>query len=388
MVLDVKHLLKDHAYQNIPLNFEEAYALGMYALQGCDGDELAQIQSITVLSTLHNKATYAWKWENLAEENHGHDLPKSAAEQIAGICAAIFDHDIAKSEFGFLEPNLEFAMDNCGMGGDLVITANISTLAAFIAASDGIPMCKHGSPANADKGLYGSSDFVSKICGINAYAHRDEIVACLEKHGFAYTEALDSRYKRIHMQTHKVAKLPHMNDIIGPITNPVHPRILTRRVLGVNQLIPPRVISEVYKILNSRGTTHLQHGLFVRGFVDKDRIKGMDEVSVCHGGTQVSELRDGEIFDYDLDAEAFGIHAIPARAVQPDGNKGEYSLKLLMGEVNGERMNMVLANAALLYYVAGRVRTFPEGYEMAKATFESGRPLETMRAVAKMLPNS
>ena len=57
-----------------------------------------------------------------------------------------------------------------------------------------------------------------------------------------------------------------------------------------------------------------------------------------------------------------------------------------MGETNGERMNMVLANAALLYYVAGRTTTFPEGFEMAKAAFESGRPLKTMQAVAKMLP--
>ncbi|MBT4849543.1 hypothetical protein HON36_01685 [Candidatus Parcubacteria bacterium] len=384
--MDVKHLLKDHAYQNVPLNFDEAYALGRYALQGCAGDPLAQIQSITVLSTLHNKATYAWKWDIRMEEHHGHSLPKSSAEQIAGICAAIFDHDIAKSEFGFLEPNVDFVMDNCGMGGDLVVTANVSTLAAFIAASDGIPMCKHGSPANADRGQYGSSDFVSKICGINTCADRAEVITCLEKHHFAYTEALDTRYKRIHMQTHEVAQLPHMNDIIGPITNPVSPKILTRRVLGVNQLIPPRIIAEVYMILNAQGTTNLKHGLFVRGFADESRINGMDEASVCHGGTQVSELRDGEIFDYDLDAESFDIHAVPITAIRPEGDKGEYSLKLLMGETNGERMNMVLANAALLYYVAGRTTTFPEGFEMAKAAFESGRPLKTMQAVAKMLP--
>ena len=161
--MNVKHLLKGHAYQNIPLNYEEAYNLGLYTLQGCKGDELAQKQSIAALCALHTKATYAWEWDERQENVHGHRLPKNAAEQIAGICAAIFEHDIAKSEFGFVNPNILYAMDNCGMGGDIFATANISTIAGFIAAAAGIPMCKHGSPANTDNGKYGSSDVISSI---------------------------------------------------------------------------------------------------------------------------------------------------------------------------------------------------------------------------------
>ena len=387
MPIDVKHLLKDHAYQNIPLTYDEAYALGVYTLDGCAGNALAQIQSVAVLCALHSQATYNWQWNKRLEEHHGHPLPKSPAEQIAGICAAIFEHDIAKSEFAFLNPEMEFAMDNCGMGGDLIVTANISTVSAFIAASDGIPMCKHGSPANADKGLYGSSDFVSKICHINTFADKDKVMEALRKYNFGYTEALDTRYKKIHLQTHSFAKLPHMNDIIGPITNPISTKLMTRRVLGVNQLIPPRVVAEVYLILNQKGLTHLQHGLFIRGFADESRIFGMDEASVCHGGTQVAELRNEEILEYELSAENFGIHPIPLEAVRPIGNKGEYSLQLLSGEINGERISTVYANASLLYYLAGYCKSFAEGFKMAEAALKSGQALETMRLVAKMLPN-
>ena len=32
--MDIKHLFKNHALQNIPLNFEEAYDLGCYTMQG------------------------------------------------------------------------------------------------------------------------------------------------------------------------------------------------------------------------------------------------------------------------------------------------------------------------------------------------------------------
>ena len=73
--MDVKHLLKDHAYQNIPLAYEEAYALGEYVLQGCRGDKLAQIQSIAVLCALHTRSTYSWKRDTAVEVNHEHRLP-------------------------------------------------------------------------------------------------------------------------------------------------------------------------------------------------------------------------------------------------------------------------------------------------------------------------
>ena len=106
-MIDIKHLAKYHASRNIPLNYEEAYELGVYALKGCDGDQLAQIQSIALFTALHNKALYSWRW-SLAEANiHPNRLPSNSAEQIAGICAAIFQNDIGKSEFGFVKPNAD-----------------------------------------------------------------------------------------------------------------------------------------------------------------------------------------------------------------------------------------------------------------------------------------
>jgi anthranilate phosphoribosyltransferase len=387
--MDIKHFLKYHAYQNIPLTFEEAYSLGCYALQGCAGDPLAQIQSIVALSALHTRATYAWKWTKEAEHRHGHRLPKNAAEQIAGVCAAVFQNDIALSEFGFLNPNVPYAIDNSGMGGDLIVTANVSTIAAFIAAAAGITMCKHGSPANADKGRHGSSDFI-KLLGINTYADKIEIERCVEEESFGYTDALDIRYKRIHSQTHEFAKLPHMNDIVGPITNPLNPRLLKRRVLGVNHLISPRIIAEAYQILNELGITYLQHGIFVRGFADKSRNAGMDEVSICEGGTQVAELREGRIYEYHLTASDFGVKPVPSRAISPPRgmSKGDFSLGILSGKITGPPLMMVLANAAILFYLAGRSQDLKECYAMAKEVYEKGDAYSKMVAVRKRLPKN
>lgn len=386
VMIDIKHILKDHAYQNIPLNYKEAYELGLYALKGCAGDEMAQKQSIAALCALHTRATYTWKKTKRAERIHGHGLPKNAAEQIAGICAAIFEHDIAVSENGFLDPQVKFVIDNSGTGGDLIVTPNVSTVAGFIAAAAGIPMCKHGSPANADNGKYGSSDFISLMCRINEFASREAVERCMEKYQFGYTEALDVGYKRIHLQTHEIARLPHMNDIIGPITNPLNPHKLTRRMLGVNHLIAPRVVAEAYVILNKKGITNLKHGLFVRGFANKNRHEGMDEISICPGGTQVAELKDGKITEYNLYARDFDLKAVPVEAIIPKGNKGKFSLDILKGEISGPPLQMILANAAALFYLAGRSQDLKECYKMAEEVHRSGKAYETMLAVQKMLP--
>lgn len=372
-MLDAKHLLKDHAYRNIPLSFEEAYELGLFTLEGCNGDELAKTQSIAILSALHNQATYS----NL----------ENAANQIAGICAAIFEHDIKKSEFGFLNPRVDYAMDNCGMGGDLVVTANVSTIAALIAATAGIPMCKHGSPANADGGKHGSSDFMV-LCDIDIFPTKTQAENCLEKLNFVYTEALDTRYKQIHLQTHKIAKLPHMNDIIGPITNPLNPKLLTRRVLGVNHLISPCVVAQAYHVLNQKGITNLKHGLFVRGFIDEAKTEGIDEISICKGGTQVAELKNGKIREFRLIAKSFGIDPILPKFVSPPPgiSKGDFSLAVLEKRASISTTQMIIANAAPLFYLAGRSQNWRECYQMAEKVFFSGDVCERLSAIQKMLP--
>lgn len=383
--ISVKHILKDHAYQNVPLNYEEAYELGLYALNGCAGDELAQKQSIAALCALHTKATYSWKRTGRAERIHGHKLPRSSAEQIAGICAAVFEHDIAFSENGFLKTSLPCVIGCCGMGGDLILTANVSTLASFIAAAAGIYIGKHGSPGNTVRS--GSSDFVLENCGINTMATKEESGQCLEQNCFCYIEALDTRYKRIHQQTHAIAMLPHMNDIIGPITNPIDPEIVTASVIGINHLIQPRIVAEAYHILNKKGITNLRHGLFVRGFADKARYDGMDEVSICSGGTHVAELKNGKIREFDLYAKDFGLKTVSLKSIIPQGSKGDFSLKILKGEVFGPSLQMVLANAALLFYLAKKSQNLGECYKMAEEMHQSGKAYEKMLAVRQMLSN-
>lgn len=387
--MDIKHILKDHAYQNIPLTYQEAYDLGALALQGCEGDTVALNQSVGGLCALHTRATYGWKWNTVAHEEHAHGLPLNAAEQIAGVCAAIFELDIKKSQFGFLRPSgFKYVLDSCGMGGDLIQTANVSTLSCFIAAAAGIPICKHGSPANADLGRHGSSDFV-ELCGINVYPKtKEELEACIIQAKFGYAEALDVRFKRIHTQTHNLAKLPHMNDIIGPITHPMDPRLMTRKIVGVNHLVHPRLIVEAYQHLNVRGITFMEHVLAIRGFAVPDRTAGMDELSICPGGTLLVELKDGEVSERWLHAEDFGLKPADVSAINPPRgmSKGMFSLGILKGEIAGPPLDMVLANAALIFYLDGRSQNLQECTEMAREVHAKGYDYAKMLEVRKRIP--
>ena len=132
----------------------------------------------------------------------------------------------------------------------------------------------------------------------------------------------------------------------------------------------------------------MQHCLIVRGFAKSGHCEGMDEVSICEGGTQVAELKSGVIKEYHLTASNFGLTPVSQASISPPSgmSKGEFSLAILKGEIGGPPLQMVLANAALLFYLAGRSADLKECYQMAKTVYESGAAYRKALAVSKSLP--
>lgn len=358
-MIEIKKLLKEKAYQNTPLSFEEAYNLASYAIEGCNGNEIAQIQSIAVLCALHNKATYSHK---------------NAYLQIAGIAAGIIDFDIKKSINGFVKPKVPYVFDNCGMGGDHFVTANVSTLAAFTAASLGVYMCKHGSPANADRGRQGSSDFI-KICGIPNIMSKEDIEGMIETHKFGYIEALDTNFKIIHHQTHSFAHLPHMNDLIGPLTNPIDPILLKYKIIGINHLIPLNTITKALQVLNDKGFTFFKNAIAIRGKVGTTVKSGIDELSLTKWGTSVSELSENGIKSYTIKPSDFGINPVDKSFLTPPKgmSKADFSLSILSNNAPIESIYMIAANSAIILRMVGEVKTLREGFQMSYNQLCSGK---------------
>jgi anthranilate phosphoribosyltransferase len=378
----IKRLVKFHSNLNVPLSFDDGYKLGSLTIESLKSENLQlQIQTNALLTALHNVALYYWQPGGPNMDDYE---PLGPQEQIAGICAAVFEQDIDTCPNGNIKPDKEFVVDNCGMGGDMIVTSNVSTLAALIASAYGIPVCKHGSPSNADQGKHGSSDFVS-LMGLDTMKDPVDVVEIVNETNFGYTEALDTRYKRIHLQTHEIAKMPHMNDLIGPITNPLDRTVHTRKIIGVNHLVPPKIVAEAYRIMNERGITHMNHLVCVRGFVGPTHEYGVDEVSVCESGTVVSELLDGKVNQYRLCADDFGISPLADHEVSPPSgmSKGDFSLAILTGEIEHPAEKMVCANAAMVLKLNQPDIDLWKAYQTALDILKSGQALTHLEKIKK-----
>lgn len=360
-MFDIHRFCKHHAQKCIALSYDDAFELGKAAVEAAiSGENSLTIDTTSLLTGLYNVHTLAHP---------------SAPEMLAGLSAAVFQYDIGMSPQGFLKMDgVPYAMENCGMGGDTIVTPNVSCLSALCAASAGITMIKHGSRSHTDAGKSGSSDFFEQQCRIPLKLEVDRMKVLIRECHIGYIDAVDTRFKRIHLQTMHRSSVSHLNHILGPITSPVDPRLLRRRVIGVNQVVNPKVVAETYRILNEKGVTHMDHLWVVRGRGNKEG-DSIDEASIAHGGTEFAVLRDGEIQTGVLTADDFGIQAVPFDSLSiPKGiKKGDYSLAILRGEIDGPTVDLVYANAALLLQLADPTLDLRTHVQTARELIESGR---------------
>ena len=82
----------------------------------------------------------------------------------------------------------------------------------------------------------------------------------------------------------------------------------------------------------------------------------------------------------DVTPEEFGLARMPLEALR--GGDKEINARLTLSVLRGENCphrDVVLANAAAGFVVAGKAADFVEGVAMTAATIESGRALETLQ---------
>jgi anthranilate phosphoribosyltransferase len=146
-------------------------------------------------------------------------------------------------------------------------------------------------------------------------------------------------------------------NILGPLTNPAGaPNIM----MGV---FHPDLVGIQVRALQRLGA---EHALVVYG---RD---GMDEVSLG-AATLVGELRNGEIREYEIHPEDFGMAMASNRALRVE--TPEESVTMLRGVLDnqsGPARDIVLLNAGAALYAAGRASTMGEGIKLARETVASG----------------
>src|SRR5699024_8383901 len=131
-------------------------------------------------------------------------------------------------------------------------------------------------------------------------------------------------------------------NILGPMTNPAS---VNRQLVGVFSRALCRPMAEVLQKLGS------EHIMVV---ASKD---GLDEISLA-SPTHVAELKDGEIFEYDITSEDLGVKSQSLVGLSVD--TAEESLNLIKAafgrdhdEIAGKARDMIALNAGAAIYVAG-----------------------------------
>jgi anthranilate phosphoribosyltransferase len=246
-------------------------------------------------------------------------------------------------------------VDIVGTGGDATHTFNISTASMFVAAAAGARVAKHGGRSVSSSS--GAAD-VLEAFGANINLSPEKVSACLAETGIGFMFAPNHHAAMKHAApVRKELGVRTIFNILGPLTNPAN---APNQLLGV---FHPDLVGIQVRVLQRLGSRHV---LVVYG---KD---GMDEVSLG-AATMVGELKNGEVREYEIHPEDFGLSMVSNRGLRV-GNAGESRAMILAALENtpGTPREIVVLNAGVALYAADVAGSVDDGIRMAREAIASG----------------
>lgn len=279
-------------------------------------------------------------------------------EEIAGAAAAL----LADAQ-PFPRPDYLFA-DIVGTGGDGTNSINISTASAFVAASCGLKVAKHGNRSVSSRS--GSSDLLAAF-GIKLDMTPQQSRQALDDLGVCFLFAPQYHTGFRHaMPVRQLLKTRTLFNVLGPLINPARPPLA---LIGVYS---PHLVKPIAETLRFLG---YQRAAVVHG-------GGMDEVAL-HAPTQVAELRNGEVETYELTHADFGLESAPLSALRggvPEENR-DILARLLQGKGERAHCAAVAANVALLLRLFGQ-ENLRHNAQQALEVIHSGQAYQRVTALA------
>lgn len=247
-------------------------------------------------------------------------------------------------------------VDIVGTGGDGSHTFNISTCAMFVAAAAGARVSKHGNRSVSSKS--GSADVLESL-GASFLLNAEQIAQSIADTGVGFMFAPNHHPAMKNVApVRKELGVRTLFNILGPLTNPADaPNIL----MGV---FHADLVGIQVRALQRLGA---EHALVVYG---KD---GLDEVSLG-AATMVGELKDGDIREYEIHPEDYGLGMASLRAFKVE--TPEESRAMLLGVLDGEggaASDIVAFNAGVALYAANVASSIQDGLDKAQAVLQGGQ---------------
>lgn len=260
----------------------------------------------------------------------------------------------------------EGAIDIVGTGGTGLKLLSISTATAFVVAGAGVPVAKHGNRGASSP--TGTADTLSEL-GINIAMTPDRAAAAVSEvgMGFLFAPTYHPAMRHVGPARKQIGKRTIFNRL-GPLCNPASVKYM---LLGSAEAHLVQPIAEALKA-NGILSAMVVHG-----------EDGLDEITTT-GTTHIAQLKDGEITEFDVTPEEFGLPRATLDDLSggaPAENAAALS-KLLQGEASAYR-DIVLFNAGAALMITGRVTSIMAGINLAAETIDSGKAQSILTHLAE-----
>ena len=250
----------------------------------------------------------------------------------------------------------EGAIDVVGTGGDGSGTFNISTAAALVVASTGVPVAKHGNRAITSRS--GSADVLEAL-GVRVDHDAESAGRALREVGFAFMFAPTFHPAMRHAgPTRREIGVRTSFNLIGPLTNPAGTR---RALIGVAEPAAAERIAAVASLLGTDRT------LVVHG-------AGVDELPLDGTGMVHDVIGDG-VLTFTVNIDALGVARAPTSALAGgDAAENAAIIEAIFAGQAGPRRDVVVLNAGAALVASGTVAGLGEGVAAARAALDAGAP--------------
>lgn len=291
----------------------------------------------------------------------GFMLKGETADEITGFARVMRRHAVK------LRTRRRAFLDTAGTGGGYH-TFNISTAASLVVAGAGLPVAKHGNVAVTSR--CGSAD-VLRALGVRVDAPAGIMELCFRKIGFAFMLA-----PLYHPALARVGKIRRelgvrtIFNLLGPLCCPAQAPF---QIVGVYQESLTELMAGVLRNLGSR-RAWVFHG-----------IGGLDEFSLSDS-TRVSEAQNGQVRTFYVTPEELGFRRSDIEELAGGDAEQNAStiLGILKGDIRTARREVVVLNAAVGLFVAGRAPSIKAGAKMAREAIDSGAALRVLNKLRQI----
>ena len=298
-------------------------------------DEISDVQTGAFLSALRSKGCTGLELSSMAEE-------------LLNVCKLPLER-----------PNI-YMVDTCGTGGDGANTFNISTAVAFVAASCGVNIAKHGN--RSASGKVGSADVLLNL-GLNLSCSLEKVVSAVNEIGITFLFAPVWHKSLIKLAPlRKTLGIRTVFNQLGPLVNPLRPNA---QVLGVasEDLLRPMASALLKMGMNRAIVVHGSGGL------DEASLEGENKLVFVENG----ELRFSRINILDFNHENISNEKL---AVSSNDSNEEILKSVLNGSGLKAHKDVVALNTALVFWAAGIEDDLHKGFNMALSSINRGSPWE------------